>query len=325
MILVTGGSGLLGTELISQLLAQGKELKAIYHRTPLKDFNSGNIQQLQCDILDVIRLEEVMQDVTELYHCAGMVSFLPKKAGELYKINAEGTANLVNAALNAGIKKLVHVSSVSALGRLREGELVNETMQWTPDTSNSEYGHSKYLGELEVWRGIAEGLNAVIINPTMILGAGNWDDGSTRLFKSAYDEFPWYTQGVTGFVDVRDVASAMIMLMGSDISAERFIISSENTGYRDLFNMIADEFNKNHPSKEATPLMAGIVWRWEALKSKFLARDPLITKETAVTAMAKVNFDNSKLKKRLPSFAYRSLQQSIGEICVALQQKLNNH
>ena len=325
MVLVTGGAGLLGKELIAQLLSSGKEVTAIYNNTILDDFPSKGLKKIPCNILDVVGLEEVMNGIDELYHCAGKVSFTPGQLGQLYKINVEGTANVVNAAINAGIRKMVHVSSVSSLGRIREGEIINENMQWSEETSNSKYGQSKYMGEMEVWRGIAEGLNAVIVNPTIILGAGNWNDSSTEIFKSVYNEYPWYTEGTTGFVDVRDVAAAMIMLMDSEISSERFIISGENTSYKNLFDRIADAFNKKRPSKKGTAFLASVVWRWEAIKSKFTGAMPLITKETAATALAKVQFDNSKLKKYFPSFQYHSLEETIRTTCSTLQQKLNNH
>jgi dihydroflavonol-4-reductase len=323
MVLVTGGAGLLGKELIVQLLAQGKMVRAIYNKTPLPDFHSPNLQQLQCNILDVIGLEEAMAGIEQVYHCAAIVTFNPKRKQELFKINIEGTANVVNAALEAGVKKMVHVSSVAALGRIRENEMINETMNWTEETSNSSYGQSKYLSELEVWRGIGEGLDAVMVNPVIILGAGNWNDGSSKLFQSAYNEFPWYATGTTGFVDVRDVAKAMIQLMNSDITAQRFIISAENKSYQQIFNLMAGAFNKKPPHKQVTPLIAKIVWRLEAIKSFFTKQDPLITKETAKTALAKVNFDNSKLLKYLPQFTYRKLEDTIKDTCTALQQKFN--
>lgn len=323
MILVTGGAGLLGTSLIEQLLAQGKSVKAIYHSTPLSGFKQDNFQSVHCDLLDVYQLEEAMKNADEIYHCAGLVSFSPKDAHRLYKVNVEATANLVNAAVNAGVRKIVHVSSVAALGRIRPGQMINESMNWTEETSNSKYGHSKYLGELEVWRGVAEGLNAVVVNPVIILGPGNWEEGSTKIFKSVYDEFPWYTEGTTGFVDVRDVAKAMIDLMESEISGERFIISAENTTYRSLFNMIADGFKKKRPAKKVTPFLAGFVWRMQALLSKFTGKIPLITKETAATSLANVEFDNSKLLKFLPSFKYRTLQKTVADTTAALQQKIN--
>ena len=323
MILVTGGSGLLGTSLIGSLLEQGKDVRAIYNKTPLSNYESSLLQQVKCDILDVIALEEIMAGITCIYHCAGLVSFRKKDEQLLYKINVEGTANVVNAALSAGVKKIIHVSSVAALGRIRESEIIHEKMNWTPETSNSKYGESKYLGEMEVWRGIAEGIDAAIVNPTIILGPGNWEDGSTAIFKSVYNEFPWYSNGTTGFVDVNDVAKAMIQLMESDISGERFIVSAHNETYRNVFNSIADAFNKKRPYKEVTPFISKLVSRMEAVKSFFTGKDPLITKETAATAIARVQFDNTKLLKHLPSFQYESLQQTINNTCALLQQKLN--
>ena len=326
MILVTGGSGLLGKEVITQLLAQGKNVVAIYNKTLLPDFKSPCLTQFACNILDVVGLDEVMQQgITQVYHCAAIVAFEPTRKKEMFKINIEGTANVVNAALNAGVTKMVHVSSVAALGRMKKDEAINESMNWTEETSNSNYGESKYLGELEVWRGIGEGLNAVILNPSIILGDGDWNSGSAQIFKTAYHEFPWYTDGVTGFVDVKDVANSMLQLMDSNITGERFIVSAENRSYRDIFTLIATAFSKKIPYKKVSPLLANIVWRWEAVKNIFTSKAPLLTKETAASAMAKVYFDNSKLKKFLPQFSYRTIEDTITKTCAALQQKLNNH
>ncbi|MCP9750430.1 NAD-dependent epimerase/dehydratase family protein [Ferruginibacter sp. HRS2-29] len=323
MVLVTGGAGLLGQELIRQLLAEGKTVRAIFNKTKLPDFLNDNFMQEQADILDVVALENAMKAVSEVYHCAGLVSFSPKDTQRLYKINVEGTGNVVNAALSAGVRKIVHVSSVAALGRIREGETINESMQWTPATSNSKYGHSKFLGEMELWRGVAEGLDAVVVNPVIILGPANWNEGSTKIFRSVYDEFPYYTEGITGFVDVRDVAAAMRQLMGSEISGERFIISAENVTYHSVFDMIAKAFGKRLPYKKVTPLMAKAFWRIQAIKSFFTGTSPLVTKETTATALAKVYFDNSKLLKALPGFSYHALQDTIDFTCRALQQKIN--
>ncbi|MEO5889991.1 MAG: NAD-dependent epimerase/dehydratase family protein [Ferruginibacter sp.] len=325
MILVTGGAGLLGSELIRQLLSQGSEVRAIYNQTLLPDFHSGLLQQFQCNILDVIGLEEAMQGVDQVYHCAAIVTFEPSRKRELFKINIEGTTNVVNAALTTGVKKMLHVSSVAALGRIRENEPVNETMNWTEDTSNSNYGQSKYLGEMEVWRGIGEGLDAVMVNPVIILGESDWNTGSSQIFKSVYNEFPWYTEGITGFVDARDVAKAMIALMESDISSERFIISAENRSYREIFNLIAQAFGKKLPRKKVTPFIAKIVWRLEAIKSLVTGKKPLVTKETAETALASVYYDNSKLLKFLPGFRYNTMEETIVYTCARMQHKLNNH
>jgi nucleoside-diphosphate-sugar epimerase len=323
MILVTGGSGLLGNELIQTLQANGERVRAIIHKNELRLPHSNFVEQVACDMLDVAALEEVMQGITTVYHCAGLVSFNKKDKHLLYKINVEGTANLVNAALDAGVKKFLYVSSVAALGRLREDEIIHEKMQWTPETSNSKYGESKYLGELEVWRAQAEGLATVIVNPSIVLGAGDWAEGSTAIFKSVYDEFPWFTTGTTGFVDVRDLVKAMIMLMNSDVTAERFIISGHNASYQEVFNFIADAFQKKKPYKKVTPFLAGLVTRWEFIKNSFTGKSPLITKETAATALAKVQFNNNKFLQQFPSYVYTPLAQTIDNTCAALQQKLN--
>ena len=325
MILVTGGSGLLGKELITQLLAQGRKVTAIYNKTLLPDFNSPLFTQYQCNILDVVGLEELMQrGIEQVYHCAAIITFSPKHKEELFKVNIEGTANVVNAALNAGVTKMVHVSSVAALSKRKDGEPITEEINWTEEDGLSNYGQSKYSGELEVWRGIGEGLKSVVVNPAVILGAGDWNGGSTQIFKTYYENFPWYSDGVTGFVDVKDVAAIMIQLMESDISAERFIVSADNKTYQEIFNLIAKGFNKKIPSRKVTPLIAKIVWRLEVIKSWFTGKAPLVTKETAAAALEKVYFDNSKLKKFLPQFSYCSIEETITQTCTALQQKLNN-
>jgi dihydroflavonol-4-reductase len=323
-ILVTGGSGLVGNELITQLLAKGKPVRAIYNKTPLANFNSPLLTQVHCDILDVIGLEEAMQGITHVYHCAAVVSFSPKRLDRLFKINVEGTANVVNAALDAGVKKFVHISSVAALGRLQDGATISETSKWTEENNNSAYGKSKYFGELEVWRGVSEGLDAVIVNPVVILGPGDWNGGSSKIFKSVYEGFPWYSEGITGFVDVKDVASAMIQLMESDVVNERFIISATNKSFKEVLTLIAKAFGKTAPSKKVTPFLASVVWRLEAFKTLFSEQSPLVTKETATAALAKVTFDNTKLHKFLPGFTYTPIEETVTYTSAVFQQKLNS-
>ena len=322
MILITGASGLVGSHLLTQLVRNGKKVRAIY-RSVIPDIDGADkVEWMAADILDVVTLEEVMQGVEQVYHCAAVVSFNPRKKAMMYKVNVEGTANVVNACLVAKVQKLVFVSSVAALGRIRENTTINENMNWSEETSNSEYGKTKYLAELEVWRGIGEGLESVIVNPVIILGAGNWTKGSSELFKSAYDEFPWYTEGTGGFVDVKDVIRAMILLMETKtVSSERFILSGANLSYKELFTRIAICFHKKPPHKKVTPLLAALVWRWEAVKGLITGKDPLLTKETARTAAAKVSFDNRKLQRFFLNFEYTPLEQSLERICRELQTK----
>src|SRR6185312_13463735 len=319
-ILVTGGSGLVGNELITQLLNAGERVTALQHTSSI-NISHPSLSIVQCDILDVSLLEKIMQDITPVYHAAALVSYSPKDKKQLLKINVEGTANVVNACINNQVQKLVHVSSVAALGRIRNGEMVTEKMNWTEETSNSIYGKSKYYGEMEVWRGAAEGLQVVIVNPSLIFGGTNWESGSSAIFKKAYEEFPWYTNGVTGIVDVRDVARAMMALMKSDITSERFILNGENLSYKEIFTTIANGFDKKPPSKKVTPFLAEIVWRMEAIKSRITNKKSLLTKETARTAQAKVYFDNQKILKALPQFHFTNIKDTIEFTCNRLIEK----
>lgn len=319
-ILVTGASGLVGLELVKQLLDKGYSVIAIYNSTPVL-LRHVNLEIQQIDILDVVALHDLMESVSHVYHCAGFVSFDKNDRDALFKVNIDGTANIVNACIDCGVEKLVHVSSVSALGRIRQGEILNEKMYWTEETSNSLYGKSKYLGELEVWRGIGEGLNAVIVNPSIIFGGDDWDSGSSSIFKTAFNEFPWYTEGVSGFVDVSDVAQVMILLMEREISNQRFILNGDNVSYRDIFTMIAINFHKKPPHKKVTPLLSEIVWRMEGLKSFFTGKKHLLTKETAHTAQTKVYFDNSKILKALPGFQFAKIEETIARTCALMKDK----
>ena len=316
--LVTGAAGLLGVYLIRELLKTNEPVIAIYRsKIPpqLSLEEQAQVTWIQGDILDVLFLAEVMEECDKVYHCAGLVSFSPKRVKDLFKINVDGTANVVNACLAAGVEKLIHVSSVASLGRKRNGQTVTENVKWDDNANPSVYGKTKYLGELEVWRGIAEGLDAVIVNPVIILGKGDWHTGSGATFKNAYNEFPWYTEGSSGFVDGEDVAKAMVMLMASDISAERFILSAENWTYRGLFTAMANGFGKKPPSRKVTPWLAALVWRLEAIKGWVTGQDPLLTKETADTAQQTVKFDNTKILQALPGFSFKPLEQTIEESC----------
>lgn len=323
MILVTGATGLVGSHLLQQLIQAGHSVKALY-RTHIPTIpNTEGVEWIKGDILDIVALEESMDQVNQVYHCAAVVSFNPAKKSAMQHTNIEGTANVVNACINKGVKRLLFVSSVAALGRIREDKPIDETMNWTPETSNSEYGKTKYLSEMEVWRGMSEGLSVVVVNPVIILGNGDWEGGSSGIFKSAYNEFPWYTEGMSGFVDVKDVVKAMVLLMNSGINGERFILSGHNAFYKDIFGMIAAAFHKKPPHKKVTPILAAIVWRLEAIKAFFSGKDPLLTKETAKTARAKVQFNNSKLLAAFPEFSYSPLPNSIERICAELKIKYN--
>lgn len=321
-VFVTGATGLVGFHLIKALLKNNFTVKALYHSTKPAQFLHENVEWIEGDILDISLLCEILPEVQQVYHCAGLVSFHPSQKQQLYHVNVEGTANMVNASLEAGVEKFLFVSSVAALdkGKTNENGFITEEQFWEPPRFSNAYAQSKYLAEMEVWRGVGEGLKAVIVNPAIILGNANWSKGSTELFQSVYKEFPWYTEGVNGFVDVQDVVRAIILLMNSNVEAERFILCAENISYKDLFTQIALAFQKQPPHKKVTPFLAELIWRIESLKYIITKKAPMITKDTARTALQTVRFDNSKLLKQFPHFSYTPLQQTIERICAELLQ-----
>lgn len=298
-------------------------VRALYHsRKPSVDF--PGLSWMPCDLLDIFAVEEALKGVTHVYHCAAIVSFDPAKSRQIVRENVAGTANLVNAALEAGIQKLVHVSSVAALGRAvaAEGEqgLITEEHYWEEHGNNSAYAESKYLAEMEVWRAMAEGLNAAIVNPGVILGEGDWSRGSARLVQIVYDEFPWFTRGVNSWVDVKDVVAAMVLLMDSDISEERFIVSAGNFSYKEIFTNLAVALNRRPPYKEASPWMSEIVWRAEVLKSRLAGKEITISKESARTAQSSYYYDNGKFLRQFPDFQYHPLKDTFARIAEAFRK-----
>ena len=327
-ILVTGGTGFIGAYIIKELVEKGYAVRAIRRSNKLPFFISPDIlnkvEWVNGDVLDVISLNEAMQDVDAVIHSAAVVSFDKKERAQMYNTNVDGTANIVNLSLENGIKKLVHISSISALGRTATGEKVDEEKKWLNSKLNSHYGISKNKAEMEVWRGMGEGLDAVIINPSTVLGFGNWHDSSCAIFKNSYKGFPWYTKGVNGFVAVEDVAKIAVLLMESNITEERFIINHENWEFRKLFDIIADGFSKKHPKWEAKPFLSSIAWRMEKIKSFLKNAKPLLTKETARIALSKTYWQNDKILKTLPGFSFMALESSITKACKNYADAVNN-
>jgi len=320
-VLVTGGTGFLGAYVLRTLVERGYPVRAIRRNDRQPAYISPSILEkvewVSGDILDPLGLEEAMEDVDAVVHAAGKVSFADRDKQELFKINIEGTANVVNMAIAQNIRRFVHVSSVAALGRTKKEEKVTEEKKWESNKGQTTYGISKFHGELEVWRGIGEGLPAVIVNPSTILGFGDWNASSCALFKNIYKGFPWYSNGINGFVDVVDVAGAIIALLESDISGQRYILNGDNWSFRQLFNTIAAEFGKKQPHREATPFLGGIAWRMEKIKSLFSGQHPLLTRESSRVAQSKTLFDNNKILQQLPGFRFRSLEETIRDACKA--------
>src|SRR5207249_6100027 len=320
MVLVTGGTGFLGSYVIKELVERNYSVRALRRRTSKLPFYIRpeileKVEWLEGDILDTISLEDAMDRVDAVIHSAATVSFHRSDKDQVYLVNTQGTANVVNTALEKNIQRFVHVSSVAAFGRAKINGHVNEEKKWVESKHNTHYAISKYKAEMEVWRGGGEGLNAVIINPSTFLGYGDWNTTSCRIFKSVYNEFPWYSTGVNGFVDVEDVARATILLLESNISEQRFIVNAENWTFQQLFNSIADGFGKKHPTRKATPFLINFVRKIVEMKSMFADSKPLLTKESARIANSHTFFDNDKLLKALPGFSFTPLQESIQKAC----------
>nr|WP_214460591.1 SDR family NAD(P)-dependent oxidoreductase [Flavihumibacter fluvii] len=319
-VLVTGGTGFLGAWIIRALVLEGYQVRAIKRSgSELPGFIESHVLQkvnwVEGDVLDIMSLKEAMAGIDVVIHAAAIVSFQKADRANMYATNINGTANVVNLSLEAGIKKLIYISSVAALGRTKDGDKVDEKKVWEESAVNTHYAISKYRAEMEVWRGFAEGQEGVILNPSTIIGYGNWNNSSCAIFKNVYDEFPWYTNGVNGFVDVEDVARAVIILMSSKINGERFILNGDNWSFRLLLNTMADAFQKKHPFREASPIMGQIAWRLEKIKSRFTGKKPLLSKETAKVAQSKTYFDNSKILSALPGFQFTPLDSAISQSC----------
>ena len=323
MIFVTGGTGLLGSHLLYQLTNSDVQIKAIYRdkekiETVVKLFtfydpiNFNNrlkkINWVQCDILDILSLEEELVSCQTVYHCAALVSFYKKDFYQLMKINREGTANIVNACLKNNISKLCYVSSTAAIGR--EESIVTEETKWKQSPTTSGYSISKYSAEKEVWRGVEEGLNAVIVNPCLLIGAGNWKESSMTIFKTVDDGLKFYTSGSNAFVDARDVAEIMEKLMNSDITNERFLCIGENSSFLNMLSIVAQKLNKKAPSIKVSKFLMKITWLISGIVSKMIGKKPVITKETANSAFSNTIYDASKVKNAV-NFQFISLEDSI--------------
>jgi nucleoside-diphosphate-sugar epimerase len=328
MNFVTGATGLVGSYLVAGLLHQGAEVTAL--RRPTSDLSLikrvlarsfedatsafDKIIWVEGEMADYYSLEIALAGADFVYHCAATVSFRPSDKKNMHYTNIQGTANLVNAALHCGVKKFCHVSSVASLGRAEPGNPVSEKTGWKTSANNSSYAISKYGAEREVWRGIAEGLKAVIVNPSIILGAGNWDDGSAAIFKTIADGMKFYTKGINGFVDVKDVVEVMLLLMRGDYEGERFIVSAADISYEELFKQISSGLKCRPPSIYARPWMGTLAWRFYFVKQLLTGKKALVTRETAHTAKNKHYYPATKLRQTT-GFQFRAIEETIAEIC----------
>jgi nucleoside-diphosphate-sugar epimerase len=325
MILVTGGTGLLGSHLLFQLSEKNASIKAIYrdkkkceivnklfrYYDPINGQEKFNlIEWVECDVLDITTLFEVMTNCDYVYHCAAIVSFHKRDFFNMMKLNRQGTSNIVNCCLELNIKKLCYVSSTAAIGGNEEDAIISEKTKWKQSPTTSGYSISKYSAEKEVWRGVEEGLDVIIINPCVIIGAGNWEESSLTMFKTIENGMKFYTEGENAFVDARDVCKSMLFLMESEIKNERFLCIGENASFKLLFDTISKKLNKKAATILVKPWLMGLTWRFIWLFCKLTGKKSAITRETARSAFGKTIYDDSKLKNEI-DFSFYLLEEMV--------------
>jgi len=328
MILVTGGTGLVGAHLLYQLSLNNTSVVAIHRESSdlnavknvfsyyTDDFENlfDKIIWKIADINDIPSLVAAYIGITHVYHCAAVISFNKKDEPLLRKVNIEGTANMVNLALDHTIEKFCFVSSIATISKAFDNSEITEENEWNPAEKNSGYAISKYGAEAEVWRGSQEGLDVIIVNPGMILGAGYWYTGTGKLFDLIHKGFKFYTEGITGYVGVEDVVKSLLLFMKSSIKNERFIVVAENRSFKEVLFSIADGFSKKRPSIKVTPFLSKIAWRLASLKSFFSNEDPFISKESLRASTKESYYSNDKVKSIL-NFEFEPLINCINKVC----------
>ncbi|MHB0755683.1 SDR family oxidoreductase [Polaribacter sp. M15] len=328
MILVTGGTGLVGSHLLYHLCLENDKIRAIYRtKSSLEKVKNvfsyytsdaslfDKIEWFEADITKVPVMILAFKEIKQVYHCAAFISFDAKDYREMRKVNIHGTAIIANLAIDAKIDKLCFVSSIAAVGEPKnENEVITEECEWNKELDNSGYSITKFGAEMEVWRASQEGVDVVIVNPGIILGSGFWTAGSGKLFSQVYYGFKYYTEGVTGFVGVKDVVQSMIQLMNADVKNERFILVAENKSFKEVFFTIADAFGKKRPSIQIKPWQTTVFWRLAWLISKITGKAPLLSKYSAKSAHSISRYSSKKIKKEL-SFQFKTLDDSIRNIC----------
>ncbi len=332
MILITGGTGIVGAHVLFELVNDGLEIRALHRRNSqtqvVKDlfcFYSPNGEELyekitwvEGDLLDVPSLEMATENCTAVFHCAAMVSFYAKDYNKLQEVNGQGTANMVNVSLAAGVQEFYYVSSVAAIGRSANTQTVDENTSWEPSKENSGYAVSKHAAEMEVWRGGEEGLKIAMVNPTIVLGPGRTDSSSGTIFRAIKKGQKYYTLGENGFVDARDVAFVMKRLFDLKQFGERYVLVGENLSYKAVADLMAEHLDKPKPSVLAKPWMTSLVWRVMKAWSFITMSNPILTKESARSSHRKTHYLNQKVRNEL-GITFRTAKQAISNAAAFFQ------
>lgn len=323
MVAVTGANGLLGSYVVRKLQQHGESVIAISRkdsdRSLLSDVHE-NVTWRDADILDPVTLKEALDGVNEVIHTAATVSLNPRKAEQIMRVNVEGTRNVVDTCLESGIARLVHVSSVAALGSQKDQTRIDETNKWVDTPFNSVYAESKYFAELEVFRGQEEGLSTVIVNPSFILAAANWKVSSAQFFKYAWDEKPFYINGYMNYVDVEDVAGIIYQLLRDKVQGKRFIVSAGNISYIELLKKIAAQFGRKAPSIRVPNAVLGPFAFIEGIRSTITGTEPKVTRDTVKLASTRFLFANDRITNYL-NFKFQPIDETLKRCCRYYMEK----
>lgn len=317
-ILITGGTGFIGSYILKDLLHHGYD-NLVATKRPSSDMTlveevADRVKWVELDILDIVGLSDIVSDVRAIIHAAAMVSFASNDRDALMKINVEGTANLINLALEEDVKRFIHISSIATIASSSSRPLVNENDERDVNAENSSYAISKQKAEMEVFRGGGEGLSIGILNPSLVLGSGFWNKGSASMFRQIQKGLPFYPKGLTGFVDVRDVAKAATILLDNPISGERFIISGENRSYQSIFDAIAEGLDAKKPKIPLSPFLREAGYWVSKIISGFVKDKKLLSRSTLRSSAMTVRFDNEKSINEL-GLMYRPIEKTIQETC----------
>ncbi len=321
-VLVTGANGLVGSFVVRALLAVPCRVLALVRASSDRSLlpEAPNLEIVEGDLFDPNGLLRLATDVRTVVHTAGMVSYAPRDRDALFRVNVAGTAHVVNACLAAGIRQLIHISSVGALGAPDAQGRVTEVSRWPPPGTPAAYSLAKYEGELEVWRGYAEGLDVTVLNPSVVLGPGDWHKSSTRLFRYAATGARFFPAGHFNYVDARDVGAAVCQLVAQPQPGERFVLSAGTVTFEAFFGEVARHFGQAPPAHRVGPGLADVVWRVEKWRTALTGAEPLLTRDTARLTRRKVVFDGEKATQTL-GLRYRSLAETLAWSCASLAQR----
>jgi len=320
MIAVTGASGLLGQHLVERLVAEGLPVRVIVRNDQVR-FPAG-VAVYQTDVLDLPGLFKALDGVTLVIHAAGLVSFNPRRRDEIFSVNVEGTRNVVNTCLKVGVKSFIQISSVSALGR-KPGTSVTEEDPWTGLYVN-DYARSKYLAELEAFRGGEEGLTVSVVNPSVILSGNPLHRSSGSLFDYVWNEKPFYTSGMLNFVDIRDVVDTVIKLIDSPRPGERITLNGGSIPYREFFNGVARRWKKQPPNVKVPGWLVSFFGIVEEIRGLLTDREPMVTRHSAKMTVRKFQYDTTKAREKL-GITFRNIDDTLDWCCATYLRDVNGN